>query len=150
RSALYRTKLIEDRLELVMIELDPAAAKEVKTIGPLQQSCDLGFRQLFPIERYFHLEIEERIRADACRVFATERGHHPRASRTSSSPRARDTHDHARRFEHRKIFEELKRLRRCPAQWMIDLATVDHRSEPFTFFSGTLNRQQQRQEFRLV
>ena len=149
-AVLDRLELVEQPPESVAIDFDPASTHQVKAVGCGEQLPNLRLGQRFAIEADAHLEVEERLRANARRRLASDRGGDLRTWWTICTPGGRNSNDDAGSLEAGRISQQLKSLRGRPPQRVIDLSRLDHRLQPRTFGSGALDRQEQRKQLRLV
>ena len=145
-----RSELVEHPAESFAIDFDPASAHQVQAVRRGEQLLNLRLGQRFAVEADAHLEVEQRVRAEARRRLAPDGGRDLRAWRTIGPPRGRHAHDDAGGLEAGDIGQQLKRLGGRPPQRVIDLARVDHRLQPRTLGGGALDRQEQREQPRLV
>ena len=114
-------------------------------------SCSISaVGQRFAVEADAHLEVEQRIRAETRRRLAPDGGRDLRTWWTIGAPCGRYAHDDAGGLEAGDIGQQLKRLGGRPPQRVIDLARLDHRLQPRTLGGGALDRQEQREQLRLV
>jgi hypothetical protein len=71
-GSLDRLELVEQPLESVAIDFDPAPTHQVKAVGCGEQFLNFRLGQRFAIEADAHLEVEERLRAEASRRLASD------------------------------------------------------------------------------
>jgi hypothetical protein len=122
----------------------------VKAVGCGEQLLNFRLGQRFAVEADAHLEVEERLRAEARRRVASDRGRDLRAWWTIRAPGGRNSNDDAGSLKAGLISQQLKSLRGRPPQRVIDLSRLDHRLQPRTFGSRALDRQEQRKQLRFV
>ena len=132
--------------QAIAIHLDPLATDQDQPLRLGQQVADLRLRQLLAVERHLHLEVEQCVEPQLGRRLAADRRLHLRACRAVHAPARRHAHDHAGALERRHVLEELCRLRRTPAQGVVNLPRIDHALQPRARLGCPLHGRQQRQE----
>ncbi len=150
RGRFHGSELVEHPAEFFPVDLDPPSAHQVQAVGRGEELLDFRLGQRFAVERDAHLEVEQRLLAEARGRLAADGAGDLRTRRAIRSPRRRYADDDPRGLEAWDIGQELNRVGRRPPERVIDLARVDHRLQPTTVGCGALHGEEQREQPRLV
>ena len=129
-----------------MVDLDPLAAMKARPSGRASSCLISAFDQRLALDRDLHSEIEQRIHPQVRRRLAAHRRLHLGMGRAVHAPARRHAQDHAGALQRLGVLQQLQRLRRTPAQRVVDFARIDHGLQPRAGLRRALHGHQQRQQ----
>jgi hypothetical protein len=127
---LHLAEMRDGLLQPLAVDLHPAAPDQHQALAGLQQLRHLGWGQRLAVQGHRDAEVEQGVQADGGGRGGADRGRNPRACRAAAPPAGGHTHHETCLLELRRVLEEAQRLRRGPAQRMVDRPLIDQRLQP--------------------
>ena len=132
------------------VDLNPLAAHQHQRVVAGEQRADLLVRQIIPVQRHRHVEIQQPIEANRRWRAGADNPRHLRPLWPIGTPGGGHAHDNTGAFQFWHAGKETRGVLRRPAQGMKDFPRLDHRLEPGACCSGALHRHEQGQKLASV